>query len=77
MISVPGSQAEGPAMCSFRIKFWIDARHFMHQLAIDVGAAMIVSDSDAYVVISGDTVEDCIQAAGGREILDSVTDGSR
>lgn len=77
MTSAFDSQAEGATTSSSPITFWLDARQLMRQLAVGFGAAVIVRASDAYVAISGETMEDCLQAAGDREILDSAMDGSR
>lgn len=57
-------------MISAPTPFWIDARHAMHDLAQQAGAAAIVGVPAGYVVISAETMDD-VESMTDREILDS------
>lgn len=50
---------------------WLDAKHAMHDLAHQLGAAVIVGLPAGYVVISGESLAE-VEALTDREILESM-----
>ena len=51
----------------------LDTRHLMNELSERWGAAVVVAvrEGTGFLVLAGNDLESCEQAAGQREILDS------